>query len=462
MNKKLLIFVCVLASSLLVLGTVGFISNHIKMSGNFPENTYINNVDCSGLTVDEAGVKLTDEWNSRSFLIRDDGRTIASIDDLDFKYDIHDKLEKAIVHEAIDPLFTQTIRPRDGITLKMKISSESSSFRKQFDSLSILRQSNVKKTKNAYVDMSDTSFKIVPEVYGNDIDKDLLEDTIISDIENNEFTLNYSKKDYYKKPTVTSESASLIKKQDYCKKYLSFVIKYDFGDRTEIITPAELSKMISISSGTTHVDKDAVEKYVQRLAQKYNTVGSSRSFKCSDGDTVTVTGGTYGWILDQDSEVSWLVKALKKGKGTVREPEYSRKALSRKTNDIGNSYVEVDLGSQRLWMYKNGNLVLSCSVVTGTTSKGKGTPQGTYYLAYKARNRTLKGEDWDGTNYESDVSYWMPFNNGIGLHDASWRSTFGGTIYKKNGSHGCVNMPPASAKIVYKNIYAGYPIVVHY
>ena len=75
---------------------------------------------------------------------------------------------------------------------------------------------------------------------------------------------------------------------------------------------------------------------------------------------------------------------------------------------------------------------------------------------------TLKGKNADGSDYASPVTYWMPFNGGIGMHDATWRSTFGGKIYLNAGSHGCVNMPYQKAGSVYNNVSAGYPIVVHY
>lgn len=56
----------------------------------------------------------------------------------------------------------------------------------------------------------------------------------------------------------------------------------------------------------------------------------------------------------------------------------------------------------------------------------------------------------------------MPFNGGIGIHDAIWRSQFGGNIYKTNGSHGCVNAPPYLAQKIFENIEPGTPIVCYY
>ena len=107
--------------------------------------------------------------------------------------------------------------------------------------------------------------------------------------------------------------------------------------------------------------------------------------------------------------------------------------------------------------------MLSTDVVTGNPNKGNATPPGVYSLTYKARNATLRGERRpDGTySYETPVKYWMPFNGGIGFHDASWQPTFGGSRYKSHGSHGCVNLPPSVAPKMYELVYKDVPVVCH-
>ena len=91
------------------------------------------------------------------------------------------------------------------------------------------------------------------------------------------------------------------------------------------------------------------------------------------------------------------------------------------------------------------------------------TPSGTYYIYNKERNRVLRGTKQPNGKYEyeSPVSYWMPFNKGIGLHDASWRSTFGRDIYINSGSHGCINLPTGFAGSLYSQIYVNLPVVVY-
>ena len=90
-------------------------------------------------------------------------------------------------------------------------------------------------------------------------------------------------------------------------------------------------------------------------------------------------------------------------------------------------------------------------------------PDGIYSLTYKEKDRILRGKKLDNGKYEYEtpVSYWMPFNGGIGFHDANWRSKFGGAIYQTSGSHGCVNLPPAKAAALYDLVYTGIPVICY-
>jgi lipoprotein-anchoring transpeptidase ErfK/SrfK len=105
---------------------------------------------------------------------------------------------------------------------------------------------------------------------------------------------------------------------------------------------------------------------------------------------------------------------------------------------------------------KDGEAVLSSDVVTGDPTKNRSTPTGAYAVMYKTRNATLSGQ-----GYSSPVSYWMPFTTNVGFHDASWQPYFGGSRYKGNGSHGCVNMPTGSAAALYKILEKGTPVFVY-
>ena len=123
--------------------------------------------------------------------------------------------------------------------------------------------------------------------------------------------------------------------------------------------------------------------------------------------------------------------------------------------------MEVNLSAQYLWFYKDGEVFLETDIVSGDIAKGRSTKTGVFPLAYKESPSILRGGN--GPNgYETKVQYWMPFYEGQGLHDADWRGAFGGSIYRSNGSHGCVNLPPWAAAEIYHNISAGTAILIYW
>ena len=125
-----------------------------------------------------------------------------------------------------------------------------------------------------------------------------------------------------------------------------------------------------------------------------------------------------------------------------------------KTATLYNTFVVVDISNQKLTLYNNNEIIVETNIVTGQKYEYD-TPLGIYSIRKKTTDTYLTGED-----YFTHVDYWMPFNGGIGLHDASWRSKFGGNIYEKDGSHGCVNIPEEYADDVFYNIDKGTKVLV--
>ena len=208
-----------------------------------------------------------------------------------------------------------------------------------------------------------------------------------------------------------------------------------------------------------------MKSFVYTLAAKANTVGKTHTFNATGLGVRTVDGGTYGYKMNQTEEITKIKEDLNAGKAVKRAPTYSAKEQSTENYGLGGNYVEVDLSRQHLWIYKNGQCVLQSDCVSGKMTKDRYTPAGTYYIYSKERNRVLRGTKDPATGkypYESPVSYWMPFNRGIGFHDANWRSSFGGNLYVSSGSHGCVNLPVSFAGTMYNTITTGMPVVVYY
>lgn len=475
----------------------------------FPNGTKINNVDCSGLTVNQAEKKLTKEWNKKHFTIYEsdekeikslpmvwdikeiksnseklskdllehnltnskEPKVLGELSDLDISYDIKDRINSELNPSLLTSFLRKIHIVSNNININMEIKNVDKTFNEQFKDLNIFNKTdNTIITKDAYIDLNSDNFDIVKEVYGNNIDKELVKSTILDNISKGEFNMYYSQKEFYDKPEVTSTNKLLLEEQEYLRNLDFPEITYKiYGNTVKVkkqqilkmygITQKSLSKKINIKD--LKVNKKAVKKYVHKLAEKYDTAWSNHEFNSTKQGKITVSGGDYGYFIDEDKETSKLISILKKKKNVVRTPIYSQKGY-KNANDIGDSYVEIDLTYQTLWLYKDGEMVTSTPIVTGSVASGFATPPGVYILKYKTMHTTLKGKNADGSDYESPVTYWMPFNGGIGMHDATWRGTFGGNIYLSGGSHGCVNMPYEKAGIVYRNISAGYPIVVHY
>lgn len=272
----------------------------------------------------------------------------------------------------------------------------------------------------------------------------------------------------YQTAEVKSANEKLQAELDSLNKFTTSSIVYQFGSQTETLDFSTFKDWITYSDGTVSLDDAKVKAYVQKLASKYNTSHKDRGFITSSGKTVVIPGtrNDYGYRINQDQEVSQIKKDLAGGTQVKREPIYISKnsygnPVYYKRNgvdDLNGNYVEVDLTKQHLWCYKDGKLVVESDIVSGNTSKNRGTITGAFPIAFKVSPYTMSSAE---NGYVVKVNYWMPFYNGEGLHDASWRSSFGGTIYQTNGSHGCVNLPPAVAATIYNNVSAGEAVILY-
>ena len=254
-----------------------------------------------------------------------------------------------------------------------------------------------------------------------------------------------------------SNAAMDVKEPSLSDKTASMTITYRFGDQTETLDGATITGwLVTLPNGSVSVNEERAKEYVADLASKHDTFGRNRSFTTHDGRTITVTGGDYGYWMDKVSTREELIAQILTGESAELEPVYYGRADNYGDNDIGNTYVEINIGEQHLWIFKDGKQINESDFVSGCLFKGNGTPEGTYAITYKERDSTLVGE-----GYQSSVKYWMPFNGNIGLHDASWRDEFGGHIYYMNGSHGCVNLPSEKAAEIYGQVDKGEAVVVY-
>ena len=362
-------------------------------------------------------------------------------------------------------LWVKSLWEKTEIEAPIGVTYNEEALARELDKLPCLQKENQVKSVNAHPEFKDTEFVIIPEVVGTRIDREVFDEAVSAAISGFSDTLKLEETECYIKPKYLKDSKKVVAAKDKMNSYLGANVTYDFNPYTEVVDASVISQWVKVD-GDMNVtfDEGAVRAYVQSLADKYNTKGVPRPFTTASGNVVTVEGGGFGWRIDQEAEYAALLANIQNGETVTREPNYSSRGISHGGTDVGSTYAEVDLTNQRMYFIKDGQVVLQSDCVTGNPNKGHATPQGYYSLAWKQKNRTLRGEKQpDGTyEYETPVAFWMPFNGGIGFHDATWQSSFGGRRYQTHGSHGCVNLPYSVAQQLYDLVYDGVPIICHY
>lgn len=437
-----------------------YIGMAVFFNSHFLFNTTINGVKASGKTAEKMEVLIGKEIDGYQITLeeRDGGKEILKGADISLKPVFDGSLQKELKKQNG---FAWPIALFQGshIEVETMVDYDKAALDKQIGKLKCLDKNRMKEPKNASVSEYDAEqgYKIVPEEQGTAISQKKFKKVVADSILNLKGSISLEKEGCYKEPKYTKDSKEVKKLAEAMNKYASTEITYEFGGEKEQLDGSVISQWLTVDKKMKPViSEEKAAEYIGTLAEKYNTAGKAKSFATSYGTTVTVSGGDYGWKIDREAEQAALLEHIKAGEKTTKEPAYAKTANSRGANDYGNTYVEINLTAQHLFFYKNGSLVVESDFVSGNIAKGWDTPAGAYGLYYKQRDKTLRGE-----GYATPVSYWMPFNGGVGLHDADWRSDFGGNYYKKSGSHGCVNLPPSVAKKIYENIEAGCAILVY-
>ncbi len=320
------------------------------------------------------------------------------------------------------------------------------------------QEGNIIEPEDARIKLGEDGYYIEPEKQGNRMVFARVLKKVRQAVSEGKESVSLTDDDYLQ-PEVVSDSPRITEAMARIDACQNASITYEIKGYDEVLDTDRILRFLQLGDDYSLTFKDdEIEKYVQELASKYNTYADVRSFKTSAGDTIEIGGGDYGWIIDKPGEAAQIKKDLESGKPVSREPVYAQRPFAEGKDDIGDTYIEIDYTNQHLWYYEKGELVTETDVVTGNISRGNGSPDGVFKIVYKQSPAVLKGED-----YESDVTYFMPFAYNVGIHDASWRNgQFGGEIYKHSGSHGCVNAPLDVAEALYEKVAVGTPVVAYY
>ena len=459
-GKKIALLVSlIVVIALLAVYLVGFFSYQDRML----PNTRVNGIDVSGMTAAEAKQSVLSQANAKGItFVKKDGEEVPFSGD-QFGSTVSLSSNTVLTNAAQSghgAWFTSYFHPTDLTVSVINSYSEED----LADLIKNYTWGTVAPTDAKIEKGDDDTYQIVPEEEGDMVDTDTLAAYTLEQMKDGNNTISLTDANCYLQPEITSEDL-----QDKLAEYNRFsdlTITYDFDDRQEVLEPDTISEWITVNEedDSVEVDRDAVTNWVNENLVKYDTYGSDymRTFHSTLQGTLEIPGGQYGiygWLTDVDATVDKLIEYIQNGESVTVEPEYARTGYCRATDDIGDSYAEVDITNQKVFVYKDGELVIESDCVTGMANDpSRETPPGVYKVWSMDRNRILGTMETYG--YEQPVDYWIYFTEiDIGFHDLL-RSAYGGEIYKTNGSHGCVNLPLDVAAEMYDTVEIGYPVIV--
>lgn len=456
-KKKIILISITAVILLLLLLWILYYSQMLRYKTRFFPGTWINGMDVSQMTPEEVeGIFTRDAQNYTLTLAeRNDQEEVLSAKDIGLEMKCAE-LSEILEAQGTLKWITGYFEKYSYEVAPVVIYNEEM-LKAAVSNLKCAAPDSQVEPQDAYIDDSD-GFKVIEEVKGSALQEGPFYENLDIAIKSREAKLDLESTGCYKEPRITTESKEIRDIMAPIEKLTQATITYEFGETQEVLDSGTISRWIILDeNGQASLDQDKVKEYVEELASKYNTVGIERSFQTSYGDTVTVDGGIYGYKIDVNAEFEALMEAINNGESQTREPVYSQKGLYRGEDDIGNTYVEISLRNQEMFFYKNGELVIRTDIVSGNVNKGQGTPDGVNYIVNKMRNVTLIGPD-----YESPVNMWMKIIGSVGIHDAPWKSQYGGNLYQTVGSHGCINTPYNAMNTIFENIEVGTPVILYY
>ena len=454
-----------------VLGGCAYGGISYYFSNRFFEGTWINGIDCSQKTAYEVEELMKEKLSEYSIEVssRDVAAQTIKGEDIDYKYmstgEILQLLRKQKPYEWVKGLYEQK-----SYTVDENVGYNKTLLQEQLKSLNCAQAENQTEPENAYVAFQNNAFVIVPETEGSKLNIKEAYKVLNAAVEANESAIDFSNTpEVYVSAAVTKDDPELQAALEACNNYTKASITYTFGDQSTTLDGNTIKDWLQFDEkGQLIWDDNSFQQhvadYVAQLAATYDTVGTEREFQATSGRTVYVSSSIYGWKIDQAAEAAQLSQEIQSGTQTTREPIYAQTANAYGVNDLGNTYIEVDLSEQHMYYYQDGADIFESDFVSGNMSYAdRQTHAGIFTLYYKKSPDVLRGGQKGTANYyEQPVQYWMPFDGGIGFHDANWRDDFGGDIYLTSGSHGCINLPPENAAVLYDLIQYDVPIVCFY
>ena len=425
---------------------------------HFLPGSVINNVDYSSKTVSEVETAMANQMQDYSLTLIERGnvKEVIQGSEINFSYSSDGSVQR-LKNEQQPLLWLPAYVMPHTYEIKPNASFDEGLLREKMNSLICMQDDQMVQPQDAHIANNGNGFEVVAANEGTVLDKAKFEEVLFEAVRTGQRELHLDESGCYIDPGFTADIEELTKKKDALKKYENVSVQYTIDNEPFLLDSATISQWLEIDENyEVTVNREKVREFMRELGKKYDTWQTTGDFVTSYGETIQVPRVGYGWSLDEETETDELIKIIEAGEPVERIPAYVKTANGNRTNDIGDTYVEISYAQQHMWFYMDGELIVSTDIVSGNPNKGMASPTGVYEIQGKERNATLVGED-----YRTPVAYWMPFDGAVGIHDATWQYAFGGDLYLTVGSHGCINTPLDLAGIIFENIEVGTAVICY-
>lgn len=462
--KKWFKVIAVFLLMIVVLPGLIYLGLAIYYQESFMYGTWINGIYCTGKTITEAAEELEQSFSYEELKVFTPYQEeVLPIEELEPSFDFVSALEEYRKRQNPYEWYLNLLKGKEKKEFFPKISFSQHRLEEWIKSTRGYQENLKLKPDKLVICWTDQGYVLKEEkalILNTQEAEQIIKEAIIQGKQ--EVVLEEESCYFYRDETL--EMQKMRELFEKIEQHQSFRLTYVLKEEEKKLQPKDLGAWLLTDSyqipqldqqGKLMIEKEKIAEFVQQMAKEYDTWGNYK-FTTHNGKEISISKGNYGTQINQKKEIAFLTEWLKNPVETVRTPVYLKDVTYKDKNKIDETYIEIDMNLQKMFYFSQGEKVLETDVVTGWTKRGMGTPEMVCFIQRKSRNAVLKGP-----GYRSFVNYWMPVYGGIGIHDASWRDEFGGQIYMKSGSHGCINTPLERMADLFEMVEVGTPVVIH-
>lgn len=395
MTKRTAVIAAACAGAVIAACAGFYVYKSVTYKNTFLPGTWLNGQSVAGMTVEEAEHLIDEGARNYSLSLGLRGGESETLKGSEIGlHTVFDGSLDRVIEQQNPYAWPAGLFHQVEYTLDTMVAFDEEKLKEKLDSFACFDETTTQAPMDASISayQEGSGYSIIPETEGSRVKEDEALEAVKAAVTSLRESISFEEEGLYEEPALTKDSEALVAVADTLNRYVGTKVTYKFGDVSEVLSGSRIKDWLSVADNQAVLDQAGVAEYVEELADKYDTDHHAKNLKTSYGQTVRITGGSYGWRINQTEETAELVKLIQSGETVEREPVYSQKAASRGANDYGDTYVEINLTAQHLFYYVNGELLVESDFVSGNLAKGYDTPPGAYSITYTQRNATLRGE----------------------------------------------------------------------